>query len=50
MQRMNDSCWNKTRSCEDDALVRNTKLRTIVFGEFEQNNNKFLFGNVKEQF
>ena len=41
--RMNDSCWNETRSCQDDALVRNKELRKIVFGNWNRTiTNSFL--------
>ena len=41
---MNNSCWNKTRSCQHDAFWYITKkLRTIVFGNWNKTRmNPFL--------
>ena len=39
----NNSCWKETRSCQDDALVHNKKLQTIVFGNWNKTiTNSFL--------
>ena len=34
--QMNDSCWNKARYCQDDALIRNKKLQTIMLGNWNK--------------
>ena len=39
----NDSCWNKTSSCQDDALWYITRSYEWSCWELEQNKNKFLF-------
>ena len=43
MHGTSDSCWNKTRSYQDDELVCNKKLRKIVFGNLNKTiTNAFL--------
>ena len=38
-----DSCWNKIRSCQDDAFWYLTRSNERSCWELEQNKNKFLF-------
>ena len=38
-----DSCWNETRSCQDDAFSYITRSYERSCWELEQNKNKFLF-------
>ena len=39
---MKDSCWNETRSCQDEAFQYVTSYERSCW-ELEQNKNKFLF-------
>ena len=43
MKNMNDSCWNKTILCQDDAFWYITRSYEHFCWEFEQNKNEFLF-------
>ena len=40
---MNNSCWNKTKSCQDDAFWYITRSYERLCWELEQNKNEFLF-------
>ena len=46
---MNDSCYNETRSCQDDTFWYITRSYEQFCYELEQNKNEFLFGNGKVQ-
>ena len=40
---INDSCWNETRSCQDDAIWYITRSYERLCWEFEQNKTELLF-------
>ena len=39
----NDSCWNETRSCQNDAFLYITRSYKRSCWELEQNNKEFLY-------